>query len=63
MERMIDFAKKYEKSILGVTDEGSKRVRWLGNPDLFIYPRDVKTWYNLRDEDNRRGIVLRSDIV
>ena len=32
------------------------------NLDLFI-PHNTKTWHNLRDEDDRRGIVLRSDII
>ena len=63
MERMIDFTKKHEKSILGVTNEELGRSPTDEGPGIIYIPINVKTGYYLRDEDNRRGIVLRNNIV
>ena len=63
MEQVIDFAKKHEKTILGVTNKEPKEIPKRQEKTNYLYPTNAKTWYNLRDEDNRRGIVLRNNIT
>ena len=56
----MDFGKN---SILGATNEELGRSKETGRPRSIYIPINAKDRRNLRDEKDRRGIVLRSDII